>query len=63
MKIARTAVSAASHNGVLYAVGGECAQHLQDDTIYLRSLETYDPIVKVRKGDTNVFWLRREYVV
>ena len=48
MKIARTAVSAASYNGVLYAVGGECAQGLiRDDTMYLRSLEAYDPIHKV----------------
>ena len=48
MKIARTAVSATSHNGVLYAVGGECAQGLiRDDTVYLRSLEAYDPIMKV----------------
>ena len=48
MKIARTAVSAASHNGVLYAVGGECAQGLiRDDTVYLRSLEAYNPIMKV----------------
>ena len=48
MTIARTAVSAASHNGVLYAVAGECAQgHIRDDTMYLRSLEAYDPIMKV----------------
>ncbi len=48
MTIARTAVSAASLNGILYAVGGECAPNVvRDDTMYLRSLESYDPVLKV----------------
>ncbi len=46
MTIARTAVSAASLNGTLYAVGGECALvELQDETLYLQCVEAYDPIM------------------
>ncbi|BFZ20955.1 hypothetical protein BsWGS_23995 [Bradybaena similaris] len=47
MNIARTAVGAASLDGVLYAVGGECAlADTQDDTLYLHCVEMYDPIRK-----------------
>ena len=48
MNIARTAVGAATLNGMLYAVGGECAlADSQDDTMYLQCVECYDPIMKV----------------
>ncbi|XP_029634942.1 kelch-like protein 2 [Octopus sinensis] len=47
MNIARTAVSATSYNGLLYAVGGECAlADTPDDTLYLRCVECYDPVLK-----------------
>lgn len=47
MLIARTAISAASADGLLYTMGGECAlAEPQDDTMYLRSLERYDPVMK-----------------
>ena len=38
MKVARTAVGAASHGRFVYAVGGECAleQPQDDETLYLR---------------------------
>ncbi|MCB4745089.1 MAG: hypothetical protein LGB07_05510 [Sulfurovum sp.] len=47
MNTARTAVGAASLDGLLYAVGGECAMaESQDDTLYLRCTECYDPVLK-----------------
>ena len=47
MHTARTAVGAASLDGLLYAVGGECAMaESQDDTLYLRCTECYDPVLK-----------------
>lgn len=47
MNIARTAVGATSYSGMLYAVGGECAMpDSPDDTLYLRCVECYDPIIK-----------------
>ena len=47
MTIARTAISAGSLEGQLYTVGGECAlAEPQDDTMFLRSVERYDPILK-----------------
>ena len=47
MTTARTAVGAATLNGMLYAVGGECAlMDGHDDTLYMRCLECYDPILK-----------------
>ncbi|GFO44811.1 kelch-like protein 17 [Plakobranchus ocellatus] len=47
MEIARTAVGAASLEGLLYVVGGECAlADTQDDTLYLTSLEMYHPARK-----------------
>ena len=47
MEIARTAVGAASLDGLLYVVGGECAlADTQDDTLYLTSLEMYHPARK-----------------
>ncbi|PVD31908.1 hypothetical protein C0Q70_07334 [Pomacea canaliculata] len=47
MNTARTAVGAASVDGLLYAVGGECAMAKnQDDTLYLRCTECYDPVLK-----------------
>ncbi|KAK7489369.1 hypothetical protein BaRGS_00019313 [Batillaria attramentaria] len=54
MNIARTAVGAASLDGLLYAVGGECAvAETADDTLYLRHTECYDPVLKqwFRKSD------------
>ena len=47
MSIARTAVGAATLNGIIYAVGGECAlAESQDETMYLRCVEAYDPLLK-----------------
>ncbi|XP_013388458.2 kelch-like protein 17 [Lingula anatina] len=47
MTVARTAVGATTVNGLLYAVGGECAlAETQDDTLYLRCVECYSPISK-----------------
>ena len=46
MSIARTAVSAASLNGILFSIGGECAlAELQDETLYLQCVEAYNPIM------------------
>jgi kelch-like protein 2/3 len=45
MQTARTAVGAASLNGLVLAVGGECAlAEPQDETMYLRCVEAYDPL-------------------
>ncbi|KAK3087232.1 hypothetical protein FSP39_003402 [Pinctada imbricata] len=45
MNIARTAVGACSLNGMIYALGGECAlADTQEDTLYLRRMECYDPV-------------------
>ncbi len=47
MNIARTAVGATSLDGMLYSVGGECAlADTQEDTLYLRCVECYDPVIK-----------------
>ena len=47
MSTARTAVGAATMDGLLYAAGGECAVvDSHEDTLYLRSVERYDPILK-----------------
>ncbi|XP_064652779.1 kelch-like protein 12 isoform X2 [Lineus longissimus] len=47
MNIARTAVGVGTLNGFLYSAGGECAiLNTNEDTLYLRSLECYDPILK-----------------
>ncbi|XP_046374616.1 kelch-like protein 12 [Haliotis rufescens] len=47
MNIARTAVGATSLEGMLFAVGGECALvDTQEDTLYLRCVECYDPVMK-----------------
>ncbi|XP_070534846.1 kelch-like protein 17 [Ptychodera flava] len=47
MTMARTAVGAATLNGLLYAVGGECAlAESQEETMYLRCVECYDPLHK-----------------
>ncbi|KAL5014948.1 hypothetical protein ScPMuIL_009218 [Solemya velum] len=47
MNIARTAVGAASVDGMLYTVGGECALlDTQEDTLYLRCVECYDPVLR-----------------
>lgn len=47
MNIARTAVGAVSVNGLLFAVGGECAlADTQEDTLYLRCVECYDPVLR-----------------
>ena len=57
MKIARTAVGAASSGGIIYAVGGECAlAESQDETAYLRSTEAYDPVRKewLHKADMRI---------
>ena len=48
MSTARTAVSAAAVDGILYAVGGECAlAELHDETLYLATMEAYDPVLDV----------------
>ena len=51
MVISRTAVGAATLNGLLYAVGGECAFSggQDDDTMYLGHVESYDPLLKCWK--------------
>lgn len=57
MNIARTAVGACSIDGMLYAVGGECALvDTQEDTLYLRCVECYDPVLRqwVPKPDMKV---------
>lgn len=57
MNIARTAVGACSIEGMLYAVGGECAlADTQEDTLYLRCVECYDPVLRqwVPKPDMKV---------
>lgn len=47
MKHARTAVGSCSLNGLLYVVGGECAVSApHDDTMYVRYVECYDPVVR-----------------
>ncbi|ELT90250.1 hypothetical protein CAPTEDRAFT_151321 [Capitella teleta] len=47
MQIARTAVGAATLNGLVMAVGGECAlAEPQDETMYLRCVEAYNPRLK-----------------
>lgn len=46
MSIARTAVGAASLNGLLYAVAGERAvNEPHDDTLYLQYVEAYNPVL------------------
>ena len=48
LNIARTAVGSASLDGYLYAVGGECAiNEPHDDTLYLPSVECYNPCLKL----------------
>jgi len=48
MNIARTAVAAASLDGYLYAIGGECAiNEPHDDTLYLPSVECYNPSLRL----------------
>lgn len=55
MNIARTAVGSASLDGVLYAVGGECAlADTQDDTLYLHCVELYDPVRKRWESKPNM---------
>jgi N-acetylneuraminic acid mutarotase len=45
MKQVRTAVSAGAIDGRLYAVGGECeTRYSHEGTLYLNSVEYYDPI-------------------
>ena len=52
MTIARTAVGATTLNGLIYAIGGECAvAESQDETMYLKSNEFYDPIMKVCENE------------
>ena len=47
MLTARTAVGSATLMGKLYGVGGECAlTDGQDNTLFLRNLECYDPVQK-----------------
>ncbi|XP_063406700.1 kelch-like protein 2 [Mytilus trossulus] len=47
MNIARTAVGVCSLDGLLYAVGGECAlADSQENTLYLRSVECFDPVLR-----------------
>ena len=47
MNIARTAVGVCSLDGLLYAVGGECAlADSQENTLYLRCVECYDPVLR-----------------
>ncbi|KAL3889896.1 hypothetical protein ACJMK2_002216 [Sinanodonta woodiana] len=47
MNIARTAVGSATLDGMLYAVGGECALvDTQENTLYLRCVECYDPVLR-----------------
>ena len=47
MTVARTAVGATTLHGLIYAVGGECAlAESQEETMYLRCTEVYDPIMK-----------------
>lgn len=45
MTDARTALGAASCNGLLYAVSGECADTV-DDTAYLPTIEAYNAQLK-----------------
>nr|XP_002738426.2 PREDICTED: kelch-like protein 5-like [Saccoglossus kowalevskii] len=56
MTMARTAVGAATLNGILYAVGGECALADSEETMYLRCVECYDPLHKqwIQADDINV---------
>lgn len=62
MNMARTAVGAASLEGVLYAVGGERAlADIQDDTLYLNCVEMYDPVRK-RWEDKPSMKLARSFV-
>lgn len=45
MNIARTAIGSATLDGMLYTVGGECALiDTQENTLYLRCMECYDPV-------------------
>lgn len=45
MNIARTAIGSATLDGMLYTVGGECALvETQENTLYLRCMECYDPV-------------------
>ncbi|ESO83202.1 hypothetical protein LOTGIDRAFT_179800 [Lottia gigantea] len=47
MNIARTAVGVTCQEGLLYAIGGECALlETQEDTLYLRCVECFDPVIK-----------------
>ncbi len=47
MTVARTAVGGASLNGLISAAGGECALvEAQEDTMYLRCVEVYNPVLK-----------------
>ncbi len=42
MKTARTAVGATALNGIVYAIGGECAlEATEDETLYLRCVEAF----------------------
>ncbi|XP_077990257.1 kelch-like protein 12 [Glandiceps talaboti] len=57
MTMARTAVAAATLNGMLYAIGGECAlADSQEETMYLKCVECYDPLHKewLSVSDINV---------
>ena len=56
MSISRTAVGAATVNGMLYAVGGECAfsGSRDDQTMYLGQVECYDPLRKRWSPRTNL---------
>ena len=47
MNIARTAIGTATLDGMMYTVGGECAlADTQEDTLYLRCVECYDPVLR-----------------
>ena len=55
MSIARTAVGAAAIDGLIYAIGGECAVAAShDETMYLKSTEYYHPNQRVRTNTPNV---------
>ena len=55
MNIARTAVGSACLDGMLYAVGGECAlADTQDETLYLHCVEMYDPVHKKWESKPNM---------
>ena len=48
MKVARTAIGAAALDGIVYAIGGECAldQPQDGETLYLSSMEAFDTLQK-----------------